>query len=176
VREQLPGQALESTAEGQRKTARHAITLISSCLLAGAVLLALSPPAHAAPARPAALTYGGSWAGNTALNWAEAHALGHRYCWGGSGPSCYDCSGLVMRSFAHAGIALPHSTYALPGSRHLHRVYDPRRGDLAFFGSGHVEFVTIWSHTTFGAHHSGTTVGWRSWSGYYHPTMYFRVS
>ena len=137
-------------------------------LLTGAGLAATSPP----PAQ-ASVSYGGA-----ALSWAEAHALGHWYGWGGAGPSVYDCSGLVMASFAHTGIALPHSTYSMLASGHLHWIplSQVRRGDLLFFGSGHVEFATIWYHTSFGAHHSGTTVGWSHYDPrYYGPTMAFRV-
>jgi cell wall-associated NlpC family hydrolase len=34
------------------------------------------------------------------------------YEWGGSGPDAFDCSGLVMWAYAHAGISLPHSSYS----------------------------------------------------------------
>ena len=37
---------------------------------------------------------------------------------------------------------MPRTTYGMLASSHLYRVYSPRRGDLAFYGSGHVEFVT----------------------------------
>ena len=64
------------------------------------------------------------------------------------------------------------------GSRHLIRVpaANARRGDLAFFGTGHVE-LRVWRHWTLGALHTGTRVGWRRWypgSGW-QPTAYFRV-
>jgi cell wall-associated NlpC family hydrolase len=151
---------------------------VLTALLAGALALS-SPGAHAATARPAtasALAYGGSHAGNAALNWAESHAYGHWYCWAGAGPSCYDCSGLVMAAFAHgAGIALPHSTYLIPGARHVHRipVSWARRGDILAFGSGHMELDTIWPGKSFGAHQTGTRVGWvREWM---RPTAAYRV-
>jgi len=152
-----------------------------------AVLLAPVAAATAAPAAQASVShsavasaYGGSRAGNAALNWAERHAAGCWYTYGGT--SCahgYDCSGLVMEAFGHgAGIWLPHSTYAMLGNRHLHRIplSQARRGDLMFFGSGHVEINTIWYHKTFGAHHSGTRVGWRTWNQWWHPTAAYRVS
>lgn len=135
------------------------------------------PVAAAAPAQAAVshqMTWGGSHAGNVALNWATAYTYGHWYLWGGTGPS-YDCSGEVMVAFSHAGISLPHSTYSMLANGHLHRVYSPQRGDLAFFGSGHVEIVTAWWHQTFGAHHSGTRIGWSTWGSYWVPTAYYRV-
>jgi cell wall-associated NlpC family hydrolase len=35
--------------------------------------------------------------------------VGKPYVWGAAGPSSYDCSGLTMASWAHAGVSLPHS-------------------------------------------------------------------
>jgi len=109
-----------------------------------------------------------------ALRWAE-HQAGKWYCFGGSGPGCFDCSGLVMRAYAHAGTRLPRTTYGMLGSWHLRRVpaSQRKRGDLAFYGSGHVELVT--RRGTFGAASAGTRVGWHHPSRWWHPTMYFRV-
>lgn len=110
-----------------------------------------------------------------ALNWAEAHETGHWYCWGGAGPSCYDCSGAVLAGYAHAGVSLPHNTVAMIESGKLRQIpaSQRQRGDLAFFGTGHVEFVT--NRGTFGAEQTGTRVGWHHPSVWWHPTMYFRV-
>jgi cell wall-associated NlpC family hydrolase len=44
---------------------------------------------------------------------AAMSRIGSPYSWGGSGPSAFDCSGLVMWSFQQAGISLPHSSQAL---------------------------------------------------------------
>jgi cell wall-associated NlpC family hydrolase len=109
-----------------------------------------------------------------ALRWAE-HQVGRWYCWGGTGPSCYDCSGLVVAAYQHAGIWLPRSTYAMLGSSKLRWIpaRDRRPGDLAFYGPGHVELVT--SSGTFGALDYGTQVGWHRPSVWWYPTMYFEV-
>jgi cell wall-associated NlpC family hydrolase len=115
--------------------------------------------------------------GDQALNWAENHALGHSYGYGGIGPA-YDCSGLIVAAFGNAdGIWLPHSTYLIPGNPHVHWIplSQARRGDILAFGTGHMEMDTIWYHVSFGAHSSGTTVGWRGWNGYYAPTAAYRV-
>jgi NlpC/P60 family protein len=141
----------------------------AAAALAAAVLVLVLVPGAPAPASAATTSLR-----LTALRWAE-HQAGKGYCWGGSGPSCFDCSGLVMAAYAHAGIRLPRTTYAILGSRRLHRVPAGarRRGDLAFYGSGHVELVT--SGGTFGALEPGTRIGWHHPSRWWHPTMYFRV-
>jgi peptidoglycan DL-endopeptidase CwlO len=145
---------------------RWVLRCVLTVVLAVAAASGLAPeaPSAAASTTPARLV---------ALRWAEAQA-GKWYCWGGTG-GCFDCSGLVMESYAHAGIALPRTTYGMLASRHL--VAEPasarQRGDLAFYGSGHVELVT--AHGTFGAESLGLPVGWHHPSVWWHPTMYFRV-
>jgi cell wall-associated NlpC family hydrolase len=145
------------------------LTAVFSALILGLSLALMVP---SAPAR--ADTAGEALA---ALHWAEYHETGHWYCWGGAGPSCYDCSGAVIAAYAHAlGISLPHSTYAMLASSRLYRIplRDARRGDLMFYGPGHVEFKT--RHGTFGAEQSGTRVGWHRPSVWWHPTMAYRVA
>jgi cell wall-associated NlpC family hydrolase len=143
------------------------------------VMLALLPvrAALAATAQSARTQAQISNLDNAALNWAESQA-GKPYSFGAAGPYAYDCSGLVMAAFRHVGISLPHSTYAMLGDPHLIRVplSDIRRGDILFYGSGHVEFATVFHDMSFGAHDSGTTVGWiRWWPGSWQPTMAFEV-
>lgn len=164
---------------------RLAATIACISTLAAAGLTVQAAQAATVPAPAAAVVqaqaWGGDWQGNAALDWAEAHALGCWYVYGAAGPcgSGYDCSGLVLASFAAIGISLPHSTYAmLAGNPHLHAVplAQARRGDLLFYGSGHVEIDTIWPDTSFGALDTGTQVGWHQWGGSWRPTMAFQVS
>jgi cell wall-associated NlpC family hydrolase len=110
-----------------------------------------------------------------AFFWARAHA-GDPYCWGGTGPGCFDCSGLVMAAYARQGLHFGRTTTAMLSSPQLIREKQSqaRRGDLAFYGSGHVEFFVRPGHT-FGALHTGTRIGWHAWNAYWHPTMFFRV-
>jgi cell wall-associated NlpC family hydrolase len=109
-----------------------------------------------------------------ALRWAEARK-GSAYCWGGTGP-CYDCSGLIFEAYRHAGFpGIPRTTYGMLSWWRLKRVYHPRRGDLAFYGTGHVELDTRLWHVTFGAHNSSLPVGYRRWNAYYHPTAFYHI-
>lgn len=53
-----------------------------------------------------------------AVAFAQAQ-LGKPYCWGGSGPSCFDCSGLTSQSWKAGGKTIPRTSEAqveqLPG-------------------------------------------------------------
>lgn len=52
--------------------------------------------------------------------------------WGAAGPNSFDCSGLVMWAWAHAGVSLPHFS----GSQYADTVHIPiadvQPGDLVF--------------------------------------------
>ncbi len=69
------------------------------------------PPGDVAPPE-GALPGGGSGHSGTVIQ-AALSRIGSPYSWGGSGPSSFDCSGLVMWAFQQAGISLPHSSQAL---------------------------------------------------------------
>ena len=101
---------------------------------------------------------------------------GKPYIWGGTGPAGFDCSGLVYAAYRRLGITLPRTTYGMLGSWRLVRIPKSRarRGDLAFFGSGHVE-VYDWGPWTFGAATEGTRLGFHRMNAYWHPTMYFMI-
>jgi len=101
---------------------------------------------------------------------------GKWYCWGGTGPSCYDCSGLVYAAYRSVHILLPRTTYEMLASSELIRISkaQARRGDLAFYGTGHVELVDR-ANITFGAHAPGQRIGWTRINPYWHPTAYYRV-
>jgi cell wall-associated NlpC family hydrolase len=107
-----------------------------------------------------------------AYYWALSQQ-GHPYEWGGTGPG-YDCSGLVMMAYRHAGIGLPRTTYEMLASPLLARVRHPHRGDLAFYGSGHVELFRKWGYT-FGAHDFGSPVSLVRYGWGWKPTAFYRV-
>lgn len=62
--------------------------------------------------------------------------LGDPYVYGYAGPDRFDCSGLMMFSFARAGLSLPRTTDAQYAAvRHIPKS-KMRRGDLMYFHSG----------------------------------------
>jgi len=63
--------------------------------------------------------------------------VGHRYCWGGTGPSCFDCSGLVQRAWSTVGVRLPRTSGAMGEALHDVSVDDIRAGDILWY-PGHV--------------------------------------
>jgi cell wall-associated NlpC family hydrolase len=149
------------------------VSILITLGLALGIFTGATPAAHAATTAP---TVTSNTLGDRILNAAETRA-GDWYQWGAAGPSTFDCSGLIVWAAARQGISIPHSTYSmLAGTAHLYRIplSSARRGDILFYGSGHVEIKTAWYHDTFGAHHTGTRVGWRDWSSSYYPTMAMR--
>jgi peptidoglycan DL-endopeptidase CwlO len=77
--------------------------------------------------------------GVQALRWALTR-LGDEYVWGGAGPTVFDCSGLVVWSYAQIGITLEHFTGDLWNEgEHISRS-ELEPGDLVFFYAdlGHV--------------------------------------
>lgn len=114
--------------------------------------------------RTAPLAAGDPRAAQVAISWAFAE-IGIPYSWGGgdrSGPTYgfaqgagtrgFDCSGLTLFAYGHAGIALDHYT----GSQYLQglrvsRYADLLPGDLMFFASDVHDASTI--------HHVGIYIG-----------------
>lgn len=102
---------------------------------------------------------------------------GDWYSYGGNGPRTWDCSGLVAKSYKVAGIDLPRTSSAQRSSSATYHVsrYRAKRGNLVFWGYGHVELLDkiyksngTWYTRTFGAHHSGTRVSYRTSAGVPH--------
>jgi peptidoglycan DL-endopeptidase CwlO len=114
-------------------------------------------------------TYTGPASGSarTALNYAYAQ-LGKPYCYGGAGPSCFDCSGLTMKSWGAAGVGLPHNAAAQYNATRRVAYADLQPGDIVFFnGLGH-NGMYVGGGKMIHAPHTGTDVQIVSISsGYY---------
>jgi cell wall-associated NlpC family hydrolase len=87
------------------------------------------PPATPRPA-PAA-----SSAGQVAAEVALAQ-VGKPYQWAGAGPNSFDCSGLVMYAWAHAGVVLPHYSVAQYEDTARTSESELEPGDLVFTDNG----------------------------------------
>jgi cell wall-associated NlpC family hydrolase len=145
------------------------------------LIVLLAPTALAAPATAQAASKAVSATRATARLRISAfrYALAQRhkpYIWGGTGPFGFDCSGLVYAAYRASGMTLPRTTYEMLGSWRLVRIpkSEARRGDLAFFGTGHVELYD-WGPWTYGAAHPGSHIGFHRMNAFWHPTMYFRI-
>ncbi len=152
---------------GLARLARLAVVVAAAPLMA---LLASPPPAGAA--KQAAVG-----ASQRLAAWHYAvRQVGKPYQWGGTGPQSFDCSGLVYAAYRYAGIILPRTTQEMLASPLLIKITkrQARQGDLAFFGTDHVELYA-WGNWTFGAAHTGTQIGFHLMNAFWHPTMYFRV-
>lgn len=133
---------------------------------------------------PAGLSISGSPVGVIAARFALAQ-LGKPYRWGAAGPDAYDCSGLTMAAWAHAGIALPHFTgdQVTAGTPSPTNLTQAAAGDLVFIPGadgtptipGHVGLVVGFLQQPGGRHvlivaapHSGVPVQLidaRRWAG-----------
>lgn len=69
-----------------------------------------------------------------AISYAMAQ-VGDAYVYGAAGPSAFDCSGLTMRAWGAAGVALPHSSSAQYSSGPRVAEGDLQPGDLVFYYS-----------------------------------------
>ena len=92
------------------------------------LLLHSSPWRITRPARPSPA--------QIALSVARAQ-LGKPYQWAASGPSSFDCSGLMMFAWHAAGVDLSHNSYAQQDETKAVPVDKMQPGDLVFY-PGHV--------------------------------------
>lgn len=170
----ISGPATHRARRGIRVGAGRVATVLVLCLAAVLGSLAIGGGvAHASTIQASHSRYSARMA---AFYDARSRA-GDPYAWGAAGPSAFDCSGLVYWAYRKAGITLPRDTYemlAAVASGLLQPTSHPVKGDLAFYGSGHVELFVRWGHT-FGALQSGSPVWWHHYGGWWVPTLFFHV-
>ena len=120
------------------------------------------PSAPSAPSSPVAPppSGGGGGSGSAAAVVAYARAqVGKPYCYGGSGPGCFDCSGLTMMAWQQAGVSLPHSSASQYNVGRRISAGELQPGDLIFYYSpiSHVS-VYIGGGQRISATHTGDYV------------------
>ena len=119
--------AIERAAERREAAAEEAAAEAS-----------LPPPPPETSGGPAAAPPTGAPAPNggaqTAVN-AALSQVGKPYVWGAEGPDSYDCSGLTLWAWAHAGVSLPHNSGMQFAATPRVAQSDWQPGDLLFYGS-----------------------------------------
>ena len=108
----------------------------------------------ASSASSAPSSYTGSAASSSQGDIAADFALsqmGKPYQWGAAGPSTYDCSGLAMVAWSHAGVSLLHYTGDQWDEGTHVSLGDLQRGDLIFYATNNADPATI--------HHVGIYIG-----------------
>jgi cell wall-associated NlpC family hydrolase len=91
--------------------------------------------------RAAAVAHTGR--GPIAARWA-VRQLGKPYQWGAAGPASFDCSGLSLRAWQAAGIALPRlAAQQYDAGAHL-PVVEAAPGDLVFYATDPSDPATIY--------------------------------
>jgi cell wall-associated NlpC family hydrolase len=139
LRDQARSKELEIAAERRNAKAAfdHTQSLLHDRQVADAVEAdRIAGLAHAGSIARYAIHYNGPISPGARIAVATAAAqIGKPYQWGAAGPDRFDCSGLTMYSWAHAGVSMGHYT----GSQWAEFPHVPLSelapGDLVFFGS-----------------------------------------
>jgi cell wall-associated NlpC family hydrolase len=117
-----------------------------------------SAPPSSPVAPPPSGGGGGSGGAAAAVAYARAQ-VGKPYCYGGSGPGCFDCSGLTMMAWQQGGVSLPHSSAAQINVGRRISASELQPGDLIFYYSpiSHVS-IYIGGGQRISATHTGDYV------------------
>lgn len=147
-----------AAAQVARAQTRLALTKTATRAATKAAPQAAAPAAARAVTPAAVLPVGLDGRAAAAVQYAYAQ-LGKPYRYGASGASTFDCSGLTMRAWAAAGVALGHNAAGQYAStRHVSRdALQP--GDLVYFGRPiHHDGIYIGGGKFIEAPYTGATI------------------
>ena len=132
------------TLRGKKHAQRARICGVASATSRTLSRPALRPPASAKTPAPKAKKPArkrhqsashSSSAGARAARFALSK-VGYRYVWGATGPKAFDCSGLTLRAWQHAGVRIPRNSRAqYRATKHI-SLSQLRPGDLVFYPRG----------------------------------------
>ncbi|MDQ1463963.1 MAG: peptidoglycan DL-endopeptidase CwlO [Actinomycetota bacterium] len=151
--------AAAALASITRAQAARAASVRAAALAASRRLVRPAPAKDAPASVPVvAQSLGGSSVAQRAVA-AALSKLGDRYVFGASGPSTFDCSGLVQWAYGRAGVSTAHYTGAFWNS-YRHVSYDELKpGDLVFFHRDHHHVgIYIGNGMMVNAPHTGDVV------------------
>ncbi|KNB52737.1 NlpC/P60 family protein [Streptomyces caatingaensis] len=86
-----------------------------------------------AAARTAGENSGASSSRGAAAAMAARSAVGTPYAWGATGPSAFDCSGLMQWAYGRAGVGLPRTSQAQRNAGRHVPLSEARPGDLVIY-------------------------------------------
>jgi cell wall-associated NlpC family hydrolase len=100
-----------------------------------------------------------------AMAWGRKQ-IGKPYVYGGTGPKGFDCSGLQMKAYQHAGLTIPRVAAAqYSGAGTAERLDRAKQGDLLFYASDVTKPATVYHEAMYvgagnmlEAPHTGETV------------------
>jgi peptidoglycan DL-endopeptidase CwlO len=96
-----------------------------------------------------------SGSAGTAISFAQQQ-LGKPYCYAGTGPACFDCSGLTMAAWGAAGVGLSHNSEAQASELPHVPISAMQPGDIAYM-PGHVG-IYVGGGAVIHAPHTGDVV------------------
>ncbi|MBV9794939.1 MAG: C40 family peptidase [Actinobacteria bacterium] len=150
---QLSG-GLQSAKDHENHIANQRAQALAAAAAAAAAAAERARAREIGAASSAPSSYTGSAASSSQGDIAADFALsqiGKPYQWGAAGPSTYDCSGLAMVAWAHAGVSILHYTGDQWDEGAHVPVDDMQRGDLVFYATNNADPATI--------HHVGIYIG-----------------
>lgn len=93
----------------------------------------LSRLAASLPGQEAGPASGASSSRGAAAAMAARSAVGTPYAWGATGPSAFDCSGLMQWAYGRAGVGLPRTSQAQRNAGRHVSLSEARPGDLVIY-------------------------------------------